>query len=328
MTGPSTTLATAVAFRSPWAQVTSDLPPASGMSSSSALLCAVALALADLNGFSSSDLWRRNCPDPLALAGYLACVENGRTWGELAGSAGVGTFGGSEDHTAMLCGSDGSVIHAEFDPPRIVREVALPDGLALVVAVSGVLAEKSGAALADYNRASLAISELLTTWNAVRGRADASLAGAVRSLVGDTLVTRDDPRLAPLTALAQGYQRARLEQFVAESFGWVPRAVEALASGDLAALGDLAAASQGAAAELLGNQVPETRHLAGSARRLGALAASAFGAGYGGSVWALMSASDAEGFGERWLDDYHAAFPGRHGTVLVTRPGPPARREA
>ena len=77
------------------------------MSSSSALLCGVALALADLNGFSATPAWQDACPDRLSLAGYLACIENGRTWRGLAGSRGVGTFGGSEDHTAMLL----SLIH-------------------------------------------------------------------------------------------------------------------------------------------------------------------------------------------------------------------------
>ena len=40
---------------------------------------------------------------PTDLAGYLGTIENGRTFGPLAGDQGVGTFGGSEDHTAILC---------------------------------------------------------------------------------------------------------------------------------------------------------------------------------------------------------------------------------
>jgi len=38
----------------------------------------------------------------------------------------------------------------------------------------------------------------------------------------------------------------------------------------------------------LGNQIPQTIFLAKTARQLGAVAASAFGAGFGGSVWALV----------------------------------------
>ena len=57
---------------------------------------------------------------------------------------------------------------------------------------------------------------------------------------------------------------------------------------DTAALGDLSAESQADAETLLDNQVQETVELVASARRLGAFASSSFGAGFGGSVWALV----------------------------------------
>ena len=62
---------------------------------------------------------------------------------------------------------------------------------------------------------------------------------------------------------------------------------------------------------LLGNQVPETVALAASARELGAAASSAFGAGFGGSVWALVPRGDAEGFATAWLERYTRDFPAR-----------------
>lgn len=64
------------------------------------------------------------------------------------------------------------------------------------------------------------------------------------------------------------------------------------------------------------------------ARELGAHAAAGFGAGFGGSVWALVDAADADAFGERWLGRYLAEFPAVADTAstLVTRPGGPARR--
>ena len=51
--------------------------------------------------------------------------------------------------------------------------------------------------------------------------------------------------------------------------------------------------------------------LAESARKLGALAASAFGAGFGGSVWALVRRSEADDFLDAWRQHYTECFPER-----------------
>ena len=40
---------------------------------------------------------------------YLACAENGQSFRDLPGGKGVGTFGGSEDHTAILTCIAGAV---------------------------------------------------------------------------------------------------------------------------------------------------------------------------------------------------------------------------
>jgi galactokinase len=76
---------------------------------------------------------------------------------------------------------------------------------------------------------------------------------------------------------------------------------------------------------LLGNQVPETIALADLAHEHGAFAASSFGAGFGGSVWALVNADGAGGFADRWLTAYAAAFPAISGaSAFVCRPAPAA----
>jgi len=59
--------------------------------------------------------------------------------------------------------------------------------------------------------------------------------------------------------------------------------------------------------------VDETVHLAAQAKGCGAIAASAFGAGFGGSVWALVRDADVPSFIEKWSADYAKAFPGPAG---------------
>ena len=101
----------------------------------------------------------------------------------------------------------------------------------------------------------------------------------------------------------------RLEHFLAENLDILPAAGDALATGDLASFGTLVDRSQRAAEELLGNQIPETSHLASTARAAGAAAASAFGAGFGGSVWAMVESARADAFLSAWSAAYQKRFP-------------------
>jgi galactokinase len=83
--------------------------------------------------------------------------------------------------------------------------------------------------------------------------------------------------------------------------------------------------SQTAAERWLGNQVPQTITLASLARELGAVAASAFGAGFGGSVWAMVSPDRAESFAIEWAEKYRSKFPesASASQFFLTRAGPP-----
>ena len=310
--------------------ITSDLPPASGMSSSSALICACALALADLNGWSSTDLWKRNIPDRLSLAGYLAGVEGGRPWRELLGAEGVGTQGGSEDHTGMLCGEADTLLQARFAPMEICERVPFPASWSLVVGVSGVLAEKTGAALEDYNRGPRTLRSVLERWNESTGREDLFLASAVSSLIGEA--TGEEavaaPELRRLTDLTEpGYERRRVEQFLIESLVLVPAGARAVAAGDGSAVGEILKRSHALADSHLLNQLPETNAMVSLARDLGAIGSSAFGAGWGGSVYAVVPSAEAEGFATEWLARYRSEGGGpESATTIVTRPGVSASR--
>jgi len=297
----------------------SDLPMAAGMSSSSALVTSLLIALAALNDLPSGGVWRANITTREDLAEYLGTVENGQDFRALAGDAGVGTFGGSEDHTAMLCCRAGELSQYSFCPVRHERQIRMPAGYEVVVAVSGVAAEKTGAARHAYNDASAAARQVLVTWNRATGRQDTTLRAAVESGLDATERIR---ALLP----GSGGLRQRFDQFVEETFVIVPKVGDLVSAGRLDLIGDLVDRSQAGAEHGLRNQVPETIFLARSARQLGAAAASAFGAGFGGSVWALVAHSSAEEFSARWSERYRAAFPQHadRAQFFATTPGPAA----
>jgi len=115
---------------------------------------------------------------------------------------------------------------------------------------------------------------------------------------------------------------ARIAQFRAETERFVPEALAAFSAADASALGVLAVASQQGAEVVLRNQIPETMFLARAAMAAGAHAASAFGAGFGGAVWAVADLSEADAVIAHWQASYAAAFPAQvaRGQFLAVRP--------
>jgi len=301
----------------------SDLPAASGMSSSSALIVAVFLALAEVNHLSATPTFQANIRNRTDLAGYLGTVENGQTFGSLAGDRGVGTFGGSEDHTAILNGRPNQISQYAYCPVRFQRAIPLPSDHLFAVGSSGVVAEKTGAAMELYNTASRLVREITELWRTHSGHTEASLAAAVNRAPGaieqlQTILAKQPPDRA------EALQR-RLAPFLRENQEIIPAAGDALAAGKLDAFGHWVDQSQLAAEQLLRNQVPQTVFLAKTARQLGAVAASAFGAGFGGSVWALVSQSEAESFLAAWKAAYLRQFPqNASASFFLTQAGPAA----
>ncbi|TFG47877.1 MAG: galactokinase [Gemmatimonadales bacterium] len=305
----------------------SNLPSAAGMSSSSALIVATFLALAEANDLRSGEVWQEHLPTPEALAEYLGCIENGQSFGALGGDRGIGTFGGSQDHTAILCCRADHISRYSFAPVTSEGEVRWPEKMALVIAVSGVKSRKSGPQRDAFNRLSLATRTILDRWRQASGSQATTLAAAASEpgapeAIGQFLSDIAEPGF-PSEFLA-----GRFRQFVTESFEIIPAATRALEGGDLQQFGDLVDRSQLGAEEGLHNQVPETIHLTRRARALGAHAASAFGAGFGGSVWAMVDASEADRFGKQWIGEYRHAFPAaaRRAECILTGLGPAARR--
>ena len=151
----------------------------------------------------------------------------------------------------------------------------------------------------------------------------------MRSLIGDTTgeAVLSAPPLGELMALAEDdYERGRLEQFLVESLMLVPAGAAAIAAAD-EQVGEVLEHSHALAHRKLGNQVPLTNAMVGLAQQMGAIGASAFGAGWGGSVYALVPRGDAEDFAAAWLAEYRRLDGAPESAMtLVTRPGASAQR--
>jgi galactokinase len=286
----------------------SDLPRASGMSSSSALMISVAAVLARIGALERREEWTANIRSPLDVAGYYACIENGLSFGSLQGDSGVGTHGGSEDHAAILTGQPGRLSAFRFVPMRANATCRVPDEWRFVLAPSGVPSEKTGAAKEKYNRLSLGTRTLLEYWNRTEPRAE-SLGAALGSRPDALGRLREIVQSSATNDWTPGALMKRLDHFVREDER-VPDALAAFDQVDAPRLRELATGSQEDAETLLENQVPATADLARSAPGLGAIGACGFGAGFGGSVWALVKREDADAFASRWSSQAFVAVPG------------------
>jgi galactokinase len=291
--------------------IAANLPPAAGMSSSSAFIIALHHALVAVNQLESRADYRAAIQTPEDLVQYLGCHENGAAFRHLGGDAGVGTAGGSQDHAAVMCSQSGRLSDWSFNPLARLEAVAWPQRLGLHVLVSGVAAEKAAAAQGHFNRVSARARAATAAWNRASGRSDPHLGAALAAGSAQEL----------LAAMPDDDLRRRAGQFIAESQDIVPGAVAALGRNDLAAFAALVARSQRLAESGLENQVAETVDLVALAIDQGATAASAFGAGFGGAVWAAFS--DDQG-PPAWL----AAYRNRHpalasaASLHLIHPGP------
>ncbi len=304
----------------------SDLPSAAGLSSSSALVIANFLAISKRNELEHHPAYRDNIKSREDLATYLGCIENGQTFGALAGDVGVGTFGGSEDHTAILCCRAGQLSQFRFCPVRLEKIVALPRDYVFVIAVSGVVANKTGSAREKYNQASQAAKAIHELWRMASGRADSTLFEAIAQSSDLSRQIRQVLRQSSHSVYSGDILLKRFDQFVDETNHIIPAAVDALSQDNLVEFGRLVDRSQAAAERGLRNQVAETKYLARSARQLGATAASAFGAGFGGAVWAMVRSEQVEKFVTDWRNLYHSRFPTivKASNFLICRAGPSA----
>lgn len=258
------------------AVVTSDLPAAAGLSSSSALLVAFTLALVRANHREAT------------FEELMSVLPDGEQF--------VGTRGGGMDHAAVLGSHSGCASLIEFDPVSL-RPIRIPPDWGFLVAHSLVSAEKSGAVREEYNSRRGAGSAALQRLGfasyraAIEGRTFQELSG---------LAARDLP---------SADERNAFLHVTGEALR-VRAAVSAIERGDIAAFGSLLDESQASLRDLLRVSCPALDRLAEAARQCGAMGARLTGAGFGGCVVILCARRQRTRVRRRLIEQYYSKLGG------------------
>jgi len=263
------------------AVIDSTVPVAAGLSSSSALVIATALALADANGLE---------PDPIELAELMAAAEQY-----------VGTRGGGMDQAISSGASAGCAARVEFEPLRI-EPVPVPPDWRFVVAHSLVQAHKSGGAREGYNRRRAETEEALAR---VVGHLE--LPASVVRTYRDLLERVPGPEaLAAAETCLEGDLLKRFRHVVTEGER-VARAEVAMRAGAFMGFGMLMNGSHASLSDDYEVSIPELDELVGIARDAGAVGARLTGAGMGGCIVALCSDDTVDAVLQAIQDRFYAA---------------------
>ncbi len=243
--------------------VHSDIPIASGLSSSSALVIASALAV-----LHASDVWT----EKMELAELLAEAEHY-----------VGTQGGGMDQAICLAARRHSASRIDFHPLRLTAH-PIPPEWHFIVAFSLVRAEKSGETRETYNSRTRECSEALT--RIIEGL---DLQGEVDSYTGLMAERHPNELLARAGDILDDDTLLRRFVHVVGEADRVRRAEKALLDYNLKAFGHLMTDSHESLSESFDVSTPELDQLVYLAVKAGAAGARLTGAGLGGCIVALSS---------------------------------------
>jgi len=242
--------------------IASDLPVAAGLSSSSAVVIAGALALLAVRGrLAPGETLPRE--DAMRLALDLAAAEHG-----------VAIQGGAMDQSVCMGGVPGHALHIAFEPLRWTPVRVDPSRFCFLVAHSGQRADKGGAAGAVFDERVRQARDALHLARAFLPDADSYPALVAHRPLPDLLAAAD--RLpAPLAG--------RFRHVVTEARRTAAAALH-LEGRDAAAFGETLDASHESLRRDYEVSTPELDELVEAARDAGALGARLTGAGLGGSV--------------------------------------------
>jgi N-acetylgalactosamine kinase len=327
-----------------------DIPASAGLSSSSALVIASALALLETNA-----LRRRPNLCSLQIGEPYKRIELAEMMAE--GERYVGTQGGGMDQAICLLGEEGKALRIDFFPLRY-SPVEFPSGCSIVVAHSLIRAAKTENALLLYNRRP-AECRLATT-----------LINSIHAPIPPLSRLGDLPRydffarfsaceeFVDYTFPEEAYPLELIARFCGESEQWlaerclmtrsgnpipeppdgfrirqrvlhilteaerVEKSCGALKRNDAAAFGELMNESHRSCDLQYDISTPELNTLTSIMREAGALGARLTGAGFGGCAIALAHDTDIERIAAAVRDEYYgkylsAAHPGLAGAEIL-----------
>ena len=274
--------------------VSGNVPIAAGLSSSSALVVAAALALLKANDTRMPRL---------ELAALMAKAERF-----------AGLEGGGMDQAVCLHGAKGVAVRIDFEPLR-VAPVPMPRGWRWVVASSLVRAEKTGTAREAYNartrecrEALRAVALALPDPGTGRKEADGAVSATSYDLLCDTygveeLLKHGRGVLGPVL-----FRRFR---HVVTEGRRVALAQQAMEQARIADFGQLMALSHESLRDDYEVSTPELDKIASLAMEAGAAGARLTGAGFGGCAVALCDRDSAHKVMEALTEGFYRPCLGR-----------------
>ena len=261
------------------ASIVSDVPPAAGLASSSALLVAVSLCLLRANRLTP------------AFEELMEILPEGEQF--------VGTRGGGMDHAAVLASRSGCASLIEFEPLS-VRPIAIPEDWAFLVAHSLENAEKSGRRREEYNaRRAAGIA-------ARERRGFRSYRDVLESLGGEN---PEDMRLGMAGRLDAGMERDSFLHVSSEALR-VKDAVAAIERREAQRFGRLLSESHASLRDHLRVSCPALDLLVEAAMESGALGARLTGAGFGGCAVVFCRKADLPSVQRGLEERYYRGRPG------------------
>ncbi|MDH3207275.1 MAG: galactokinase [Gemmatimonadota bacterium] len=260
----------------------SDIPVAAGLSSSSAIVNAIGLALAHINEV------------PVEARAFAELMADAERY--------TGTLGGAMDQAISLGGRSGCATKITFGPLRL-QHVQIPADWSFVVADTGVRAEKAGAAQNTYNLRRTECEDALSRVIEDLVRADrvplipSSYSALLRAMpVDDVLALAED--------VLEGNLRRRFRHVVTEA-ARVNEAVDRMRGADITGFGTLMDASHGSLRTDFHVSTAELDELTAIAREGGAFGARLTGAGLGGCIVALADRTTVGTVLETLVGEYY-----------------------